>query len=275
MPARDTGAERRARLDDARLYLVCPALSGAPGPGGRDLHDLLRAAADGGVDIVQLRDKDVDDRTLEPVIGPALELCRELGVLAIINDRPALALELGADGVHVGQDDMPVETVRELVGDDLLIGLSTHAPGEIDAVALRAREGEASGETRGETGSVALRAREGGASGETRGETGSIALRAREAMPVVDYIGVGPVHETPTKPGRPAVGQELVRYASTHAPVPFFAIGGLTARNLPDTLAAGARRVCVLRAISEAADPCAAARALRLMLDNLADPSRS
>ena len=81
-----------------------------------------------------------------------------------------------------------------------------------------------------------------------------------------DYIGVGPVHATPTKRGRPAVGLELVRYAAAHAAVPFFAIGGLDAANLADAVLAGATRAAVVRAIGEAADPERAARALRAVL---------
>jgi len=87
----------------------------------------------------------------------------------------------------------------------------------------------------------------------------------------VDYIGVGPVHATPTKPGRPAVGLELVRYAAGHAAVPFFAIGGIDPGNLASVRAAGARRVAVVRALTEAADPERAARDLRTQLE--ADPS--
>jgi thiamine-phosphate pyrophosphorylase len=87
----------------------------------------------------------------------------------------------------------------------------------------------------------------------------------------VDYIGVGPVHATPTKPGRPAVGLELVRYAAGHAAVPFFAIGGIDPGNLADVRTAGARRVAVVRALTEAADPERAARALRSQLET--DPS--
>jgi thiamine-phosphate pyrophosphorylase len=139
----------------------------------------------------------------------------------IVNDRPWVAVDAKADGVHVGQDDMPVAAVRELVGPELLIGLSTHSEREIDAV-------DAS---------------------------------------IVDYVGVGPVHETPTKPGRPAVGLELIRYAAVHSPVPFFAIGGLDAGNLGDAVDAGARRACVLRAISDADSPEHAARELRARLD--------
>jgi thiamine-phosphate pyrophosphorylase len=113
------------------------------------------------------------------------------------------------------------------VGPEMLIGLSTHAPEEIDAAEPTAPDG----------------------------------------TPLVDYIGVGPVHETPTKLGRPAVGVELVEYAAGHAKVPFFAIGGLNASNLGGVVTAGATRAVVLRAIAEAEEPGRAARALREMLN--------
>jgi thiamine-phosphate pyrophosphorylase len=213
MPNSNVGAQRRARLAAAQLYLICGAT-----PGGRELPDLLRPAIAGGVDIVQLRDKRLSDDELTTIARTAHKLCEQLGVLLIVNDRPAVALEAGADGVHVGQEDMPVAQVRELVGPEMLIGLSTHAPAEIDAA-------------------------------------GS------------DYIGVGPVHSTPTKPGRPAVGLDLVRYAATHARVPFFAIGGIDARNLPEVIEAGARRVAVVRAVAHAGDPERAAHDLRMTLD--------
>jgi thiamine-phosphate pyrophosphorylase len=82
----------------------------------------------------------------------------------------------------------------------------------------------------------------------------------------VDYIGVGPVNETPTKPGRPAVGLALVEYAAAHSAVPFFAIGGISSANVEEVLAAGATRVAVVRALTEAADPEAAAGALSAAL---------
>jgi thiamine-phosphate pyrophosphorylase len=228
MTVADLGADRRARLATARLYLVCgsisdrdAAASGAEPSAGLTLPDLLREAIAGGVEIVQLREKHLPDEELVAVANAARALCERLGALLIVNDRPLVAAEVGADGVHVGQDDMPVAEVRELVGPDMLIGLSTHAPAEIDAV-----------------------------------DAG-----------LLDYIGVGPIHETPTKPGRPAVGLELVRYAAAHAPVPFFAIGGLQADNLPEVLEAGASRVCVLRAISDAEQPQSAARELHELID--------
>ncbi|HEY4917957.1 MAG TPA: thiamine phosphate synthase [Solirubrobacteraceae bacterium] len=223
MPIQDPGAERRMRLAAARLYLVCDAK-----PDGSELPDLLRAAVAGGVDIVQLREKLLPDDELLAVAHASSALLRQLGTLLIVNDRPWVAEKAGADGIHVGQDDMPVAQVREIVGPEMLIGLSTHSPEQIDAV----------------------------------------------DADLVDYIGVGPIHETPTKPGRPAVGLELIRYAAANATVPFFAIGGLDAGNLTEALDAGASRVCVLRAIAAAEDPERAARELRSALDARAPEER-
>jgi len=222
MAAEDPRAVRRARLGERSLYLVC-GLGGDP-PDASGLPDLLRAAVAGGTDIFQLREKRLDEDRLTAVADALGALCRRIGVLFVVNDDPHVAIEVGADGVHVGQEDMPVEEVRELVGEEMLIGLSTHSPAQIDAV-------DAS---------------------------------------TVDYIGVGPVHETPTKAGRPAVGVELVRYAAQHAPVPFFAIGGLDAGNVQEVLEAGAHRIVVLRAIADADDPEAAASTLRALLDHQA-----
>ena len=216
MAIADLGHDRRERLRSARLYLVC-----ASTPAAGELPELIRGAAAGGVDVFQLREKHLPDDELLAVANAARALCERLGVLFIVNDRPRVAVEAGADGVHVGQDDMPVADVRALVGPHMLIGLSTHAPREIDA--------------------------------------------ADPAL--VDYIGVGPIHATPTKEGRAAVGLDLIAHARRYARLPFFAIGGLHAGNVGDALDAGAARVCVLRAIADAEDPAAAARALREQID--------
>jgi thiamine-phosphate pyrophosphorylase len=197
--------DRHARLNAARLYLVCDVQP----------DEFLHAALDGGVDIVQLRCKQAgDDQVLEAAARFA-RACAEHGALLIINDRPELAVAADVDGVHVGQDDIPVARAREVVGPDRLVGLSTHSRAQVDA-----------------------------ADG-------------------ADYIGVGPVYATPTKPGRPAVGLELVRYAAEHASVPFFAIGGIDRSNVAAVRAAGADRVAVVRALTDAADPRSAAIALR------------
>jgi thiamine-phosphate pyrophosphorylase len=209
-----SSTERRARLSRARLYLVCGA-----DPGGRPLADVLPAALRGGVDVFQLRMKDARDDAILAAAETARAACDAAGALLILNDRPDLVAAAGADGAHVGQDDVAVAEARALVGDEALLGLSTHSPAQVDAAAG------------------------------------------------VDYIGVGPVHNTPTKPGRPAVGLDLVAYAAAHASVPWFAIGGVAPDTIGPALAAGARRVAVVRAIAEAADPEAAARALRSTLE--------
>lgn len=188
---------------EARLYLVTAART--------DLAAFLEAAVRGGVDMVQLREKGLPDGELLPVLEEARAVTRRLGVPLVVNDRADLAVLVGADYVHLGQDDLPVEAVRRF---GLPVGLSTHSEQEL--------------------------------------------ARAR-----ADYVGVGPVHATPTKQGRPAVGLELVRHAATAARIPWFAIGGIDETNVADVVAAGARRIAVVRAIGDADDPERAARALR------------
>jgi len=204
-------SDRRARLDAAILYLVCDERPDA----------FLERALRGGVDIVQLRIKDgSDDERIVAIASRYRRACEAAGALLIVNDRPDLALTAGADGVHLGQDDVAVQRAREIVGEQRLVGLSTHSAAQIAAAASAG----------------------------------------------VDYIGVGPVHATPTKPGRPAVGLELVSYAARHSALPFFAIGGIEAANVVAVRDAGARRVAVVRSLTEAEDPELAARALRVAL---------
>ena len=234
----------RSRLADARLYLCIDARrhldddARAQGWTG-DFPALRRdvtAALTGGVDIVQLRDKNsAGDRDLGPLeaghelraLAVMREVCDAHGALLAVNDRADVAVAAGADVLHVGQDDLPVEWARRIVGDDVVIGLSCHATDEVDAAA---------------------------------------------ANPVVDYFCTGPVWPTPTKPGRHAPGLGLVRHAAglgggpAAAPKPWFAIGGIDPDTLPEVLAAGASRVVVVRAITAAPDPTAAARELRAAL---------
>ncbi len=210
------GALRRERLRNARLYFVCDAV-----PGGNDPEPLLRAALDGGVDIVQLREKEAPTRVIERSAGTFRRLCDTYGVPFVINDDPELAVALNADGVHIGQEDMPAAEARRIIGPDRLLGLSTHSVEQIDTAHR-------------------------------------ISLDHR-----IDHISVGPVWETPTKAGRPAVGLELVSHAARTVTLPFFAIGGIDPGNAAEVLAAGARRICVVRALRDADDPAAAAAALR------------
>lgn len=204
----------RKSVSDASLYLVAPSTVARGG-----LAELVPELAAAGVDVVQLREKETEEGDLLRVAAPVLDACRAAGVPFILNDRADVAATLGADGVHVGQDDLPVSAARRIVGDGI-VGLSTHARAEIDA--------------------------------------------SEATTP--DYIAVGPVYETPTKPGRPAVGLDLLRYAAERVTRPWFAIGGINATNLDDVLDVGARRIVVVRAITEAPDPVAAAADLAARL---------
>jgi thiamine-phosphate pyrophosphorylase len=206
--ARLWGVDRRARLRDARLYFVADR-------GG--MARALDGALAGGADLFQLRDKEASDEELLAAAESARERCHAAGALFVLNDRPDLAAACGADGVHVGQDDTPVQRARKLVGDDAIVGLSTHSM-------QQAQAGSRSG---------------------------------------ADYIAVGPVHATPTKEGRPAIGVGALRYAASHVDVPWFAIGGIDATTVGPVVKAGARRIVVVRAIADAPDPEATARALR------------
>lgn len=118
-----TVAERRERLAAARLYFVTD--------GGID-DAAVEAALQGGVDMLQLRDGDLDDAGIVERARRWRALCDRHGALLWINDRPDLARAVDADGVHVGQDDMPVAQARAEAGDELLVGLSTHAPDQLE-----------------------------------------------------------------------------------------------------------------------------------------------
>jgi thiamine-phosphate pyrophosphorylase len=236
----------RARLADARLYLCIDARrhvdeqareQGWSGDFPALRRDVTAALA-GGVDIVQLRDKNsAGERDHGPLeaghelraLAVMREVCDSHGALLSVNDRADVAVASGADVLHIGQDDLPVEWARRIIGDDVVLGLSCHAVDEVDRAA---------------------------------------------ANPLVDYFCTGPVWPTPTKPGRVAPGPDLVRHAAGttagsaagSAGTPWFAIGGIDATNLSEVLAAGATRVVVVRAITGAADPTAAARELRAAL---------
>jgi len=114
-------------LSGRRLYLCTPDRP--------DLADFLAACIEGGVDVVQLRDKNLDARLLIARARVAAEVCRAHGVPFVLNDRPDLALEVGADGVHVGQDEAPVSLARRILGPGAIVGLSTHSESDLAAAA--------------------------------------------------------------------------------------------------------------------------------------------
>jgi thiamine-phosphate pyrophosphorylase len=181
-----------------------------------DLEGFLQAVLGAGADVVQLREKEAEAGDLLRWGTAFREAAARHGALFVVNDRPDVALALGADGVHLGQNDLPVGFARGLMGPDALIGLSTHDQGQLLG-----------------------------------------------APPEADYLCAGPVYPTPTKPGRPATGLGLVRTAAREVrDRPWFAIGGIDSATLPEVVAAGARRIVVVRAVTAAADPAAAVRRL-------------
>ena len=216
-----SGSLIRARLADARLYLCTDARSGRG-----DLAEFADAALAGGVDIIQLRDKTggapIEAKHEIAALEVLAEACEKHDKLLAVNDRADVALAVGAHVLHLGQDDIPVSLARRVLGDDVVIGRSTHSAEQATAAAEE---------------------------------------------PGVDYFCTGPCWPTPTKPGRSAPGLDLVRStAGLGTTRPWFAIGGIDAERLPEVLDAGASRIVVVRAITEAEDPEAAARTLRSAL---------
>lgn len=206
----------------ARLYVVTSPPSGAQGYEG-----LVEELCAGGADVIQFRDKTLLAGELVRLGKRLVMITRKAGVLLIVNDRPDVALAIDADGVHLGQDDLPVAVARQILGSSKLIGRSTHNLSQ----ALQAETDEA------------------------------------------DYIAVGPLFATPTKPDYPPVGLGLIREVQARVRVPVVVIGGIDAANLDQVLEAGAVRVAVVRAVCAVSDPGAAARVLKERL--LATPSPS
>jgi thiamine-phosphate pyrophosphorylase len=209
--------ELRALLAEARLYLCTDARERQG-----DLADFLDTVLSAGVDIVQLRQKGMEARHELAALEVFHDACARHGRLLAVNDRADIAFAARPHILHLGQDDLPATVARQILGDDILIGRSTHAQHEVDAARIE---------------------------------------------PESDYYCVGPVWPTPTKPGRPAPGLALLSYAAAaQSARPWFAIGGIDLDGLDRVLAQGARRAVVVRAITDAADPGAAAAAFAELL---------
>ena len=213
---------RRLALADARLYFVCEAQ-----PHGRDPGELLAAAIDGGVDVIQMREK--APRCAEELISfadPFARAARDHGALFFLNDEPGLMEACGADGVHVGQDDEPVAAARAAAGTGALVGLSTHNPEQFDAALAAAGA-----------------ARPDQLSAGPVWETPTKAGRPAAGLALIEHA------------------------ARVGGDAPWFAIGGIDTRTIGEVVAAGARRAVVVRAIRDADDPEDAARGLRAALE--------
>ncbi len=222
-----------------RLYLCTPDRP--------DLEAFVGRCIDGGVDVVQLRDKLLDDALLRQRASLVRRVCAAAGVPFVLNDRPDLAVEVGADGVHVGQDDMSAAAARALVGPGAIVGLSTHASVELDAAV-------------------------GGRGDRTGGGTGGPTVQGVPAPPApVASLSAGPGVPTPTKPGRPGTGTGYVAEAVARSPWPVWVTGGVDPDTVGGLVRAGARHFVVVRWLVGADDPERAARSLRSAIDGALD----
>ena len=202
-----------------QLYIIVDRAAIGP----RDLAEVAAGAIRGGADVIQLRDKTASARGLIEEAHRVLALTRAAGIPLIINDRVDVARAVGADGVHVGQDDLPLEAARDILGPGRLIGTSTHSLEQ------------------------------------------AMAAQAQGA----DYIGVGPLFPTPTKPEYASIGTTLVGQIVSRVRLPTVCIGGVDRATLEQVVRAGATCVAVVRAVCSASDPEAAARELKTALTNL------
>ena len=178
------------------------------------------------VDIVQLRGKGISDRSFLSYAQALRKLCKSCGIIFIVNDRADIAIACGADGVHVGQDDISPSLAKRILGKDKIIGLSTHNRKQIDKACS------------------------------------SVA---------VDYIGIGPIFHTDAKSDTKPVGVRLIKYINHRkGKLPFFAIGGITTKNIGPLAKAGAKAIAVSSAVFSSPNPETTINLLRNKLDDTA-----
>ena len=201
-----------------RLYLVATPRAHM---NGFEFLSRIRAAVEGGVDVLQIRSKELDGGAYARLAERVGAIAAQANIPFIVNDRVDVAVAVNATGIHLGQKDLAVDLARRIMPHGL-VGRSSHEA----AHALKAIEERA------------------------------------------DYFAVGPVWETPTKPGRKAAGLKYVHEVATLKPdIPWYAIGGIDAENIHEVIEGGARRVACVRAILDARDPAKAAGALKAALD--------
>jgi thiamine-phosphate pyrophosphorylase len=197
---------------DTTLYVILDRVAAR----GRDLDEILAATIEGGCRMVQLREKEWPSGRLLPLAERLGGRCRRAGVTFIVNDRVDLAVAVGADGVHLGQDDLPPRAARPLLRPGMILGRSTHTLVQ--------------------------------------------ATRARDEA--VDYVAVGSMFETATKPDFELAGPDLLRRIRPLTRQPLVGIGGITHANVGDVIRAGADGVAVISAVCGDPDPAAATRRL-------------
>lgn len=198
-----------------RLEIELYAILDRAASRGRDLREILDAVIAGGCRMVQLREKEWSTRQLLPLAQELRDRTGKAGVTFIVNDRLDVALAVEADGLHVGQDDLPAPIARRLLRPGMILGVSSHSRDQ-------ARQAEADG---------------------------------------ADYVAVGSIYPSGTKPAYELVGVELLRQIRPLLHVPLVAIGGITPGNVGEVIRAGADGVAVISALCAAPDPAQAVRA--------------
>ena len=189
--------------------------------GARDVAEVAAAAIRGGADVIQLRDKAAtSDEDVMREARRLRQLTRAAGLPLIMNDRVNVAKSVDADGVHLGQDDLPTQEARSVLGPNRLIGRSTH---NLEQALAAQSEG-------------------------------------------ADYIGLGPIFPTPTKPDAGSVGTSLIAQVKRRVDIPIVCIGGIDHTTLKDVVAAGADCIAVVRAVCAQPHPDAAAHQLKASL---------
>lgn len=207
------GEARQARLRDARLHVVCDTRDGADG-----LRALLAATAGASADVLRLRDEHATEDELRRAAGVFRGVADDHGALFLLSGFPGLAIETGADGVHLDQVDVHPDHARTVCGPDLLVGRTVRSVAECEAAADED----------------------------------------------IDYLTVGPV--LVDADGYPAIGLDVVRHAARYAALPWAAGGGITPDTVEEVCAAGAERIVVTRAVTDAEDAAAVTWELRRAL---------
>lgn len=210
---------KKRLLKESRLYVVIDKET----LGSRPLIPTARKILGGGADIIQYRDKLSDKYTIFKECLALSKLVSGKEIIFIVNDHVDIAKIVNSDGVHLGQDDLAVQTARGILGKDKIIGLSCH----------------------------------------------SLKQAQKAASRNADYVSIGPVFATPTKPQYRPVGLELIKKVNDKIRIPFFAIGSINENNIGDALAMGAKRVAVCRAVCKAKNPALAAKRLSAILQKI------
>ncbi len=206
----------KERFDHVRLYVIITETHCRSG-----WFATAEAALTGGADCLQLREKNLPDRELLDRAKRLAVLCREHEALFILNDRPDIAVAVGAHGVHLGQDDVPVSAARRILPASGIIGVSTHTIEQVEEAAAEAP----------------------------------------------DYLAVGPMFDTATKPQSHIAGTATLAAARSRTALPLVAIGGISVQNASDVLAAARCTLCVCRSVTAQNDVESAARSLRKVID--------